>query len=1046
MAVGSIIIDLLLKTGAFETDTKKAAQQWKNFECGVVDGANQLASAMGIASLSIGGVITATATWVHSLSKAATEINRFASISNTTTQEFQKWAYAAKSVAIQQDKLSDIFKDVNDKIGDFIVTGGGEMKDFFENIAPKVGITAEQFRRLSGPQALQLYYQGLEKAKLSQKEITFYMESLANDATLLAPLLANNGEQLKKLSEEAEAFGVVMDDNAIAASVEFQKHLGALTSMLRGLSVQVGNDVLPQLNALAKEFLVADKKSKNLKSSLDELSGDNSFKNWLQELTLMAASSYDEFVRLASGIKMVGSGIEYWTTQAKIAWAWGNKQTYFFNQEQKLAWDKEQKILEKKRDMVVLKGNQQANVFLQGMGENATYDRAQKLMQDVKKLSSQANQQFKLEAANKSEGYVEHDGERAARFNRQRQEEWRKFGGRVMGISRDYNFERVAASHDLPRNLMTALMMTESKGDKNARSKAGALGVLQVVPKWHPNVNALDPKSSIEGMSRYMAGLLKRYKGNLNLAINAYNWGEGNVDKALTRSKKTGKFTLPEETQGHLARTLWHMQYLNSGGTFQGGSDDWKIGDENPASGWNDEQKYLEEQAYKQELVNKLVETYVQQRNEAALLFGKETEYAKLQAQIMLGIHDDKSKQQQQEMLVAAQQLDLAKERWQLEELAYASRRDFADQKFELELVGKTREEMALLSEARKYDLLIQEAQRKGASANYLSELEKHKNAAVQYVAEVEALRKESEYVQFADNLMGSTAIREYYQSVEMIARAWEEGLISFDKYQLAVAQLAVPEQLKDADDWQAGILDGMRNVTSQAQSMRDVFAAGTESVIGSLESGFVQLAATGKLNMREMTASILQDLSKIAMRMAMLKLIDVAVSSISGWKSDYANGFSWGTTANANKSADPIAALNSSQGWTGVSKNFSVGGYTGAGGKYEPAGIVHRGEVVFSQEDVQRFGGVGKVEAMRLRGYASGGVVGASPSVLHGNQQVPSITVNVTVEGGDKDTEQQVAAGVEAGLRKAMQQVADARIAESWRMGNISYRMAKGV
>ncbi|MCH7353257.1 MULTISPECIES: tape measure protein [unclassified Acinetobacter] len=55
----------------------------------------------------------------------------------------------------------------------------------------------------------------------------------------------------------------------------------------------------------------------------------------------------------------------------------------------------------------------------------------------------------------------------------------------------------------------------------------------------------------------------------------------------------------------------------------------------------------------------------------------------------------------------------------------------------------------------------------------------------------------------------------------------------------------------------------------------------------------------------------------------------------------------------------------------------FADGGYTGAGGKYDPAGIVHKGEVVFSQADVARWGGVGNVEAMRTgKGFADGGVV----------------------------------------------------------------------
>lgn len=64
----------------------------------------------------------------------------------------------------------------------------------------------------------------------------------------------------------------------------------------------------------------------------------------------------------------------------------------------------------------------------------------------------------------------------------------------------------------------------------------------------------------------------------------------------------------------------------------------------------------------------------------------------------------------------------------------------------------------------------------------------------------------------------------------------------------------------------------------------------------------------------------------------------------------------------------------------TGGVRLFDVGGYTGAGGRLEPAGIVHRGEVVWSQGDVARVGGVAVAEAIRrgLPGYSAGGSVGA--------------------------------------------------------------------
>ncbi|HAU76294.1 MAG TPA: phage tail protein [Agrobacterium sp.] len=76
----------------------------------------------------------------------------------------------------------------------------------------------------------------------------------------------------------------------------------------------------------------------------------------------------------------------------------------------------------------------------------------------------------------------------------------------------------------------------------------------------------------------------------------------------------------------------------------------------------------------------------------------------------------------------------------------------------------------------------------------------------------------------------------------------------------------------------------------------------------------------------------------------------------------------------------------------------FSEGGFTGPGGKYQPAGIVHKGEVVWSQADVARAGGVGAVEALR-KGYANGGAVGVSvpsvPSLRSMSAQSAGVVVN---------------------------------------------------
>lgn len=85
--------------------------------------------------------------------------------------------------------------------------------------------------------------------------------------------------------------------------------------------------------------------------------------------------------------------------------------------------------------------------------------------------------------------------------------------------------------------------------------------------------------------------------------------------------------------------------------------------------------------------------------------------------------------------------------------------------------------------------------------------------------------------------------------------------------------------------------------------------------------------------------------------------------------------------------------------------KGFSAGGYTGRGGVHEAAGIVHKGEVVFSQRDVARFGGWQAVEKIRKSGIAPAAAP-ATPRTAPARLQTASapsagMTVNITVNGG---------------------------------------------
>jgi len=170
-------------------------------------GAATAFAAMGTAA--VAGA-TAIKFQFDSIADKAKQLANSAQVAGVGFTDFQRQAFAASTVGIEFEKLGDIFKDVRDRIGDFISTGGGPMKDFFEQIAPKVGVTAQQFQKLGGKDALQLYYDSLVKAGVSQEEMVFYLEAMASDVTNLIPLLRDGGKAFDEMGSKAS---VISDED-----------------------------------------------------------------------------------------------------------------------------------------------------------------------------------------------------------------------------------------------------------------------------------------------------------------------------------------------------------------------------------------------------------------------------------------------------------------------------------------------------------------------------------------------------------------------------------------------------------------------------------------------------------------------------------------------------------------------------------------------------------------------------------------------------------------------------------------------------------------
>ncbi|EGD7622475.1 phage tail tape measure protein [Escherichia coli] len=167
-------------------------------------------------------------------------------------------------------------------------------------------------------------------------------------------------------------------------------------------------------------------------------------------------------------------------------------------------------------------------------------------------------------------------------------------------------------------------------------------------------------------------------------------------------------------------------------------------------------------------------------------------------------------------------------------------------------------------------------------------------------------------------------------------------------------------EQLRGS--WMAGLKSGWGEwAESATESFSQVKSAATQTFDGIAQNMAAMLTGSEQ-NWRGFTRSVLSMLTEIFLKQAMVGIVGSIGSAIGG-------AFGGGASASTGTAIQAAAA----------NFHFATGGFTGTGGKYEPAGIVHRGEFVFTKEATSRIG-VGNLYRL-MRGYAEGGYVGAAGS-----------------------------------------------------------------
>ncbi|WP_238585731.1 phage tail tape measure protein [Comamonas sp. E6] len=241
----------------------------------------------------------------------------------------------------------------------------------------------------------------------------------------------------------------------------------------------------------------------------------------------------------------------------------------------------------------------------------------------------------------------------------------------------------------------------------------------------------------------------------------------------------------------------------------------------------------------------------------------------------------------------------------------------------------------------------------------------------------------------------------------------------------IRIAQATYTELDAMQSRWELGASFAMQNYADQAGNVAQQTADAFTNAFKGMEDALVSFAMTGKLDFKNLANSIIADLLRIQIRAQMSGLFGNLLGSVGGLL-----GGGW-SAAGVQASG---AVTSGVSGWGSVvgsalpGLSLSPGGYTGDGGKYEPAGVVHRGEYVINAESTRRIG-LGLLN--RMNGYAEGGLVGGAPAAalsgpagLGGVQMILQPRIHIDSRTDRAEVEALVVKGMKTASDQAQQEL----------------------
>jgi len=575
---------------------------------------------------------------------------------------------------------------------------------------------------------------------------------------------------------------------------------------------------------------------------------------------------------------------------------------------------------------------------------------------------------------------------------------------KVKANAAKYNFADIEAKYNLPAGTLSAIHMIESRGNARAYNKStGATGGFQFLAgtaKQYGVKDRYDLAQSAEGAGKYMSYLLKLFKGDLEKAVRAYHAGEGNVQKG----KGIGKY---------------NNQYWKDFKGYVAGANGYTAGDISSKDFdklLQDNTKLAEEQAkLRLQLENEVANQVTKIRNDLAKKL-EDVDKANFSPERKEQIKSELRARADNDIAIAEQatksKLDSYRDFLKSEEQLLTE--SFAKRQFEaahdLELTKEQRKEAVdLLAKQLQQELaLIQIAreQRLFQARQFLySEVDAIKERYRIEREQIALTTKDEEERRERLSLSKAQERLEILDKAFQSSKNWDQTKADMtgnsQQYQLNQSRTDRRAQSLNLANTQVAALDiqakdpnaDMVALNAQREQIMKEHFERLKMIESTYQNDSLNLqlsqaqAVTGAFT--GMFGAILGESSTAYKTLfATQKAFALAQAGMNVWKaaSDaYANaqGTVWNKLAEA-----AIATAKSSSFITLIQaatpQGFADGGYTGNGLKHTPAGIVHKGEVVWSQDDIKRWGGVSVVESMRQSkpsGYANGGYVSNNTS-----------------------------------------------------------------